>query len=81
MSTRREFLMGAAAATVTLAATARAGTPSVRSRYLYAVNESLADLGSISVYDIDHGHRLVKTIRTVQNVADVAGIAGRLYVA
>ena len=86
MSTRREFLMGAAAATATLAATGRAGASPARSRYLYAVNQSYANRGSISVYDIDDGHRLVKTIRTVQNVHDVTGVAasaitGRLYVA
>ncbi len=86
MSTRREFLVGAAAATATLAATARAGAPSGCSRHLYAVNESLANMGSVSVYDIDHGHRLVKTIRPVHNIADVRGVAvsdvtGRLYVA
>jgi WD40 repeat protein len=55
------------------------------SRSLYAVNESPNDRGSISVYDIDSGHRLVKAIRTVPNVADVKGVAvsavtGRLYV-
>lgn len=71
-------------AQVTAAATAEA--PSATSRYFYAVNQSFADRGSISVYDVDHGHRLVKTIRTVQNVADVKGVAvsattGRLYVA
>lgn len=86
MSTRREFLVGSAAATAALAATARAGAPTSRSRYLYAVNESLANMGSLSVYDIDRGHRLVKTIRAVRNVADVRGVAvssatGRLYVA
>lgn len=85
MSTRREFLMGAAA-TASFAALARAGAPPARSRYLYAVNQSLANRGSISVYDIDHGHRLVKTIRTVENVHDVKGVAvsgisGRLYIA
>lgn len=86
MSNRRAFLLGAAAATATLAATARAGAPPARSRYLYAVNQSRANRGSISVYDIHHGHRLVKTIRTVDNVKDVKGVAassvtGRLYVA
>lgn len=86
MSTRREFLAGAAAATATFAATARAGAPPGSSRYLYAVNESLANMGSISVYDIDHRHRLVKTLRPVQHIADVRGVAvssatGRLYVA
>jgi len=69
-----------------VAATAHAEAPSGTSRYFYAVNQSFADRGSISVYDIDHGHRLVKTLRTVQGVADVKGVAasaatGRLYVA
>jgi hypothetical protein len=55
------------------------------SHSLYAINESPNDRGSISVYDIDSGHRLVKTIQTVPNVADVRGVAvsavtGRLYV-
>jgi hypothetical protein len=55
------------------------------SRNLYAVNQSPNDRGSISVYDIVSGHRLVKTIQTVPNVADVKGVAvsavtGRLYV-
>jgi len=56
------------------------------SRSLYAVNESANQRGSISVYDIDGGHRLVRTIRTVPNVGDVRGVAvgamtGKLYVA
>ena len=51
---------------------------------LYAVNESEKDRGSISVYDIEAGHRLIKTIQTVPKVADVKGVAasavtGRLY--
>jgi DNA-binding beta-propeller fold protein YncE len=55
-------------------------------RSLYAVNESSDDRGSISVYDIDAGHRLIKTIRTVSGVDDVRGVAvsaatGKLYVA
>ena len=55
-------------------------------RSLYAVNQSRNERGSISVYDIDAGHRLIKTIQTVPNVADVKGAAasavtGRLYVA
>ena len=55
-------------------------------RSLYAVNESSDDRGSISVYDIDAGHRLVKTIQTVTGVGDVRGVAisavtGKLYVA
>ena len=55
-------------------------------RRLYAVNEPASDRGTISVYDIDAGHRLIKTIRTVSNVSDVRGVAasrptGKLYVA
>ena len=54
-------------------------------RALYAVNQASAMRGSISVYDIDRGHRLVKTLSTVSNVADVRGVAvntatGKLYV-
>jgi hypothetical protein len=53
---------------------------------LYAVNQSRSNRGSISVYDIDAGHRLIKAIPTVPNVGDVRGVAvsaatGRLYVA
>ena len=53
-------------------------------RSLYAVNESAHNRGAISVYDIDAGHRLTRTIQTVPGVADVRGIAGsavsgRLY--
>ena len=63
-----------------------AANASSTSRKLYAVNQSAANRGSISVYDMDRGHSLVKTIRTVPNVADVRGVAvsavtGKLYVA
>jgi len=56
------------------------------SRTLYAVNQSSAARGSISVYDIDRKHNLLKTIPTVSNVDDVKGVAvntaaGKLYVA
>jgi hypothetical protein len=56
------------------------------SRALYAVNQSSAIRGSISVYEIDRGHNLLKTIPTVSNVDDVKGVAvsaatGKLYVA
>jgi DNA-binding beta-propeller fold protein YncE len=56
------------------------------SHKLYAVNQSSKYRGSISVYDIDLGHRLIKTIHTVPEVSDVRGIAvsavsGKLYVA
>ncbi|WP_024508788.1 WD40 repeat domain-containing protein [Bradyrhizobium sp. ARR65] len=55
-------------------------------RFLYAVNQAATTRGSISVYDISAGHRLVKTIETVREVDDVRGVAastatGRLYVA
>lgn len=61
-------------------------TRSTAQRRLYAVNESSSDRGTISVYDIDAGHRLIKTIQTVSNIGDVKGVAasavtGRLYVA
>jgi DNA-binding beta-propeller fold protein YncE len=56
------------------------------SRMLYAVNQSSTTRGSVSVYDIDQGHRLVKTIPTASNVDNVRGVAvnastGKLYVA
>jgi hypothetical protein len=56
------------------------------SRTLYAINQSSAIRGSISVYDIDRGHNLLKTIPTVTSVGDVKGVAvsaatGKLYVA
>ncbi|HEV8678931.1 MAG TPA: WD40 repeat domain-containing protein [Stellaceae bacterium] len=59
--------------------------PSDARRTLYTVNLAANDRGSISVYDIDRAHRLVKTIPTVADVADVRGvvagaITGRLYV-
>ncbi len=62
------------------------GRPSHALRSLHAVNQSAKDRGSISVYDLDAGHRLIKTIQTVPNVGDVRGLAvsavtGKLYVA
>src|SRR5262249_12291523 len=59
---------------------------SLSSRNLYAVNQSSKNRGSISIYDIDAGHRLIKTIHTVSNVSDLRGVAvsaatGKLYVA
>jgi DNA-binding beta-propeller fold protein YncE len=66
--------------------TAGATTSSPPPRSLYAVNEAPNDRGSISVYDIDAGHHLIKTVQTVPSVGDVRGVAvsgatGRLYVA
>jgi DNA-binding beta-propeller fold protein YncE len=59
---------------------------SLSARNLYAVNQSSKNRGSISTYDIDAGHRLIKTIHTVPDVGDVRGVAvsavtGKLYVA
>ena len=75
-------LLGSAAQ----AAGAPATDPSSVSRNLYAVNQSADARGSISVYDIDEGHRLIRTIQTVPSIGDVRGVAasavtGRLYVA
>jgi DNA-binding beta-propeller fold protein YncE len=66
--------------------TAEATNSSPPPRSLYAVNEAPNDRGSISVYDIDAGHHLIKTVQTVPSVDDVRGVAvsgatGRLYVA
>jgi len=47
-------------------------------RFLYAVNQAAATRGSISVYDIGAGHRLVKTIETVRDVDDVKGVAASI---
>jgi 6-phosphogluconolactonase (cycloisomerase 2 family) len=54
-------------------------------RTLYAVNQAASSRGSIAVYDIDGGHRLLKTIQTVPEVHNVKGVAasavtGKLYV-
>ena len=57
-------------------ATAIAAAADLPQRHLYAVNQSAANRGSISVYDIDAGHRLLQTIHTVPNVEDVRGVAG-----
>jgi len=61
-------------------------TPLHASRSLYAVNQSSNSRGSISVYNIGAGHRLIKTIDTVSGVGDVRGVTasavtGKLYVA
>lgn len=77
-------LLGVIAAAV--AAEATEPRPPTPARLLYAVNESPDKRGSISVYDIDSGHRLVRTITTVAGVGDVRGVAasavtGKLYVA
>ena len=78
------FVLGCAVAAMTVAAAAT--EPGPTARRLYAVNEAPSARGSISVYDIDAGHRLVRTIATVARVDDVRGVAasavtGKLYVA
>jgi WD40 repeat protein len=80
------FILSALFVITAKAARANEETRSNASRTLYAANESSDDRGSISVYDIDAGHRLIKTIRTVPGVGDVRGVAvsavtGKLYVA
>jgi len=64
----------------------RVSKDALSARNLYAVNQSSHDRGSISVYSIDAGHILTKTIQTVPSVGDVRGVAvsaltGKLYVA
>src|SRR6516164_7950822 len=54
-------------------------------QFAHPICQSSAARGSISVYDIDRGHSLLKTIPTVSGVDDVKGVAvsaatGRLYV-
>jgi len=61
-------------------------TPAGRLRALYAVNQAAGARGTIAVYDIDAGHRLIRTIQTVPGVHNVKGVAasantGKLYVA
>jgi hypothetical protein len=63
-----------------------AGNAWSSSHNLFAVNQSSKNRGSISVYDLDAGHRLTKTVSTVRDVGDVRGIVvsavtGKLYVA
>jgi hypothetical protein len=64
---------------------AAATEPPSSLRALYAVNQLASNRGSIAVYDIDAGHRLLKTIQTVPDVRNVKGVAasavtGKLYV-
>ncbi len=84
---RARFLRFGVAVLISFACQAVYADTSVLSlRNLYAVNESSANRGSISVYDIDNGHRLMRTIQTIPSVDDVRGVTGnaltgRLYVA
>jgi hypothetical protein len=71
---------------LSISANAASPAPPAAARWLYAVNQAAAGRGSVSVYDIEAGHRLVKTIGTVPNVGDVRGVAvgaviGKLFVA
>ena len=67
------FLLSGLLGSAAHAAGAPALNPSSVSRNLYAVSQSADARGSISVYDIDGGHRLIKTIKTVPSVGDVRG--------
>ena len=74
-----------AGAAMLCASVSHAATDSAVRRLLYAVNEAQNERGSISVYDIDAGHRLLKTIKTVSGMRDVRGVVAsrvnsRLYV-
>src|SRR5260370_21301016 len=71
---RCEFLFTAAAALLLAAIDPAAGETQ---RTLYAVSQAAEDRGAIAVYDIDGGHRLIKTIPTVPNVHNVTGLAAR----
>jgi WD40 repeat protein len=60
--------------------------PAEARRTLYAINQPADNRGSISVYDINAGHRLIRFIQTVAGVRDVRGVVasavtGKLYVA
>jgi hypothetical protein len=86
MRSQRLVVFALIIAALALAIVVSAAQATEVARRLYAVNEASGDRGTISVYDIDRGHRLIKTIRNGANVADVRGIAanaqtGKLYVA
>src|SRR6516162_2430334 len=56
----------------------------LRAIYMRSINPPKSE--DLSIYDIDAGHRLIKTIHTVPDVGDVRGVAvsavtGKLYVA
>ena len=60
-------------------------TPTQTLRTLYAINQGAVERGSISVYGIDTGHRLIKSLKPLSNVGDVKGVVasastGKLYV-
>jgi hypothetical protein len=69
------FLLSSLLGSAAQATDAPAADPSSVSRSLYAVNQSANARGSISVYDIDEGHRLIKTIQTVPSIGDPAPLA------
>ncbi len=76
------LLFCATSASALLARAARAEPQ----RILYAVDQASENKGSISLYDIDAGHRLIRIVQTVPGIHDVRGVAasaatGRLFVA
>lgn len=85
LSTMREVCRVLAGAAMLCATAAYAADSPTAVRLLYAVNQASDVRGSISIYDIDAGHKLVKTIKAVSDVRDVRGAvasvaAGRIYV-
>src|SRR5260370_7920673 len=68
-----------AAAGLSLAAAAAGGAASAEAtaRRLYAVSAAANDRGSISVYDIDAGHRRIPTIPTGPRRKAVRGVPAR----
>jgi len=68
--TLRSFVCGLLVGSAQTASVAAA-----EQRLLYAVNQAEAERGSVSVYDIDAGHRAVRTIQTVPGVHDIRGVA------
>jgi len=85
-SKRLRFLISVALAPAVAVLSQIVAAEPVMHRYLYAVSQAGPNRGAISVYDIDGGHRLLRTISTVADVADPKGIVAsavtdRLYVA
>jgi WD40 repeat protein len=70
---------------LSVAPSASFATTRLVGRLLFAVNQAGANRGSISIYDIDTGHKLVNTITTVPNVKLTCGAVanaakGKMYV-
>jgi hypothetical protein len=86
VSSRLALVLSGLLLIVATGAPAQESTSGDLRRTLYAVNQAASNRGSISVYDIDAEHRLIKTIPTVAGVKDIKGVVasavtGKLYVA